>query len=461
MSEYNKNSKNSVYLMEKSLTTSSQSVLDGVLDYYQIPTEEEISKMVIKYPEMDNPHKIRDKSWDFSGANTKEYTHCFHAYPAMMIPQIARRLIKLYAKKSDALLDPFCGSGSVLLEAKIMRLKVYGIDINPLAQLIARTKTTLVDVKELKNEYKEIIEKYLNSKNIKTPDFFNIDYWFLKSTIQELAKLRKAIFEIKNEKIQDFFKVVFSETVRDVSNTRNSEFKLYRIPENKLGDYKPDVFKTFKSKFLRNLEGLKALSEKIKNNETQVIILDEDSRKRTSLDSNSVDVIITSPPYGDSKTTVAYGQFSRLSLQWLGFERDNIRIDKKSLGGKKPNFNDKLKSTILKRIILFIAKRDRKRALEVLNFFIDLQECFSEFNRIMKQKSTLCFVLGNRTVKEVKIPTDEIIREMGESFGWKYEKTIIRKIPNKRMPSKNSPSNIKGAKGNTMSEEHIVIFNNR
>jgi site-specific DNA-methyltransferase (cytosine-N4-specific) len=67
--------------------------------------------------------KIEDFSWDYQGEFTKTYTHGFHSYPAMMIPQVARRLIVEYSNEGDTLLDPFCGSGSVLVDAKLNKVK--------------------------------------------------------------------------------------------------------------------------------------------------------------------------------------------------------------------------------------------------------------------------------------------------------------------------------------------------
>ena len=66
--------------------------------------------------------KFEDSTWDYQGEFTKAYTHGFHSYPAMMIPQVAQRLILEYSKEGDTLLDPFCGFGSVLVEAKLNKI---------------------------------------------------------------------------------------------------------------------------------------------------------------------------------------------------------------------------------------------------------------------------------------------------------------------------------------------------
>ena len=147
----------------------------------------------------------------------------------MMIPQIARRLIEMYGKDKKILLDPFAGSGTALLEAKLHKnfKKAYGIDINPLALLISKVKTTEINPQSLWNEYHKIVENSLedkkNKKQIQKPDFFNVEFWFKPEVITDLSIIKRNINEIKDKDIQDFFLVAFSETVRDVSNTRNRE----------------------------------------------------------------------------------------------------------------------------------------------------------------------------------------------------------------------------------------------
>lgn len=86
--------------------------------------------------------KYRDETWDLPEADTKEYTHCFHTYPAMMIPQIARKLLKRYGMEGRWLLDPYCGTGTSLVEASLFGMHSVGCDINPLVRLIATAKLT-------------------------------------------------------------------------------------------------------------------------------------------------------------------------------------------------------------------------------------------------------------------------------------------------------------------------------
>ncbi|MBI5408495.1 MAG: DNA adenine methylase [Nitrospirae bacterium] len=96
----------------------------------------------IKHIWEDSKRKKKyDPSWNYEEDNTRAYTHSVHPYPAMMIPQVAGRLFDIYAKSDAVVLDPFAGSGSVLLEAFIRGYDSYGIDINPLSLLISKVKT--------------------------------------------------------------------------------------------------------------------------------------------------------------------------------------------------------------------------------------------------------------------------------------------------------------------------------
>jgi DNA modification methylase len=409
--------------------------------------------------------KFKDTSWDFRSEYTKSSNHGFHTYPAMMIPQIVKRLIEMYGKNKKVLLDPFVGSGTALLEATLHKnfKKAYGIDINPLALLISKVKTTEINPKYLWEEYHKIVKKILedkeNKKQIQKPDFFNIEFWFKSEVITDLSIIKQNINEIKNKDIQDFFLVAFSETVRDVSNTRNREYKLYRMNQEMLRKHNPDTFKKFREKIKENIYSMENFVKEKQN--CEVNILAEDTRDLTSIPANSIDLIITSPPYGDSRTTVAYGQFSRLGLQWLGYDKNQVlNIDKISLGGiPTKDLKNDLGSPTLKKTLDKIAKADPYRARDVLSFYIDFDKCIQELHRVTKKGAFMCFVVGNRTVKGIQIPTDEIILELFQAKNHYYHhNTFIRNIPHKRMPKLNSPSNISGNHAVTMNEEWIVII---
>lgn len=411
----------------------------------------------------DSITRILDESWDFKNANTKEYTHCFHTYPAMMIPQIARRLIETYGQSAELLFDPYCGTGTSLVEANIAGIKAIGTDINPLARLIAKTKTTKIDKEILIieinkfNDFSFQVNFSQNFDEIKLPNIKNIDYWFSKENQKKLAIILGYIDTIKNVDIKDFFKVAFSETVREVSFIKNGEFKLVRDKKfyNKSN---LDVFEIMISKLERNKNGLIEFMNKVKDSVYSKVygfntVIEIPAN---ILQKESVDLVITSPPYGDSRTTVAYGQYSRFSNEWLGFTEAQ-QLDSQLMGGVKSKQIKKFASNILNDIISTIISKDENRAKEVVAFFNDYETSIDNISKVVKKGGYICYVVGNRTVKGVNIPTDYITVDFFKNNNFIHLETIVRNIPSKRMPYKNSPSNIVGEVLPTMKNEYIVI----
>jgi len=126
-------------------------------------------------------------NWDFKLHNTQYLTHGFHTYPAKMIPQIADKLLDEFGRNAKILFDPYCGTGTSLVEGKIRNINSIGFDLNPLALLIAKTKTTHIEEITLKL-YLENFHKYIfeiiyekgKRNNVLIPNYQNIDFWFSK-----------------------------------------------------------------------------------------------------------------------------------------------------------------------------------------------------------------------------------------------------------------------------------------
>ena len=203
-----------------------------------------------------------------------------------------------------------------------------------------------------------------------------------------------------------------------------------------------------------------------KFDESIVHILNEDARILKSVPDNTIDLVITSPPYGDSKTTVAYGEFSKLSLQWLDLEMSDkskiSSIDRNLMGGTKfkNGFELDINSKVLKNSLEKIMKENinLERAGDVYSFYKDLEQSIKIISQKCRKNSYQFWVVGNRTVKGEKLQTDEIIIEIASKYGLKHIYTCARNISNKVMPKLNSPTNETGKKVATMSNEHIVIL---
>ncbi|MBF0121680.1 MAG: hypothetical protein HQK79_22845 [Desulfobacterales bacterium] len=170
----------------------------------------------------------------------------------------------------------------------------------------------------------------------------------------------------------------------------------------------------------------------------------------------SIDLVVTSPPYGDSRTTVAYGQFSRLANQWLGYENAS-KLDNELMGGKS-SYSHNFHNEVLDKTIEQIEQKDKKRANEVISFYRDYTNSIENVSKVIKRGGYVCYVVGNRRVKGITLQTDEITKSLFERNGFEHIETVVRNIPNKRMPLKNSPTNVVGAIDTTMNNEYIVVM---
>jgi len=401
---------------------------------------------------------LRNSKYDFLGQSYASVYPNLHKYPATMLPQIGIEILKELNVKNGALLDPYCGSGSSFacgLECGITEM--HGFDINPLAVLISKVKFTKISIKELadakvvfrKNVY-EFLKVEKNIETLKRPQITNIDFWFSKEVIIHLTVIKHFIDKIPNKNIRRFFLIPFSETVRECSYTRNNEFKLFRMKSEDLLRFNPDVISVYLNKLedtivLYNYFYFPKLSETINVNVKYSTFKQQDEY---------FDVVLTSPPYGDSRTTVAYGQFSTLSNEWLGIEYAR-KIDGMLMGGIKPKQN--IKNGLIADYISEINKVDNKRSLEVSAFYNDLENSIQKVAKSTRKGGKSIYVVGNRTVKNIQLPTDQFIAEKFEQNGFKHIITYERALSNKAMPSRNSPTNEAGKTVSTMLYEYIVV----
>lgn len=414
-------------------------------------------------PNLQNNKREYIEEWNFKEFSMSEYIHTIHSYPAMMMPKIARNFIQQYASKDSVILDPYMGSGTTLLEGVVENVqKVIGFDLNPLAVLITTAKTTKFDLNEIKKEIDNLDYNLSKLVIYSRPTFSILESWFKEDTIEDLSKLKTIINSIENDQTRLFFMLVFSETVRFVSLTRNGEFKLYRIAESKRASHNPDTIDIFFQKLILTYETIKDFYENTNFLESNTEIqITNDALINSNIEPNSIDLVVTSPPYGDSGTTVAYGQFSRLANEWLDFP-DPIKVDKKLMGGIRIKEEINFEIPELDDAIALIKKNESEQATKripsVISFYKDYEESIRKVAEVVRPKGTVIYVVGNRRVRDVELPTDIITAKMFEKFGFSHEKTIVRDIINKRMPNKTSPSNNRGDKVKTMTSEYIVIL---
>lgn len=459
--------------------------------------------------------ELPENFWDFKNEDTNAFTHGLHTYPATMIYPISRNIISKVKEiyPINTLLDPFSGSGTVPVEGVLAGIPdIYATDMNPLAILLTEVKSNALYPKKLCQDFKvlqeainsnykyhnetlDTIDDFILSQNlditdkktwgenapvyikqflqqkrstINVPNFKNIGYWFKPNILLELSLIAQEIQKVNNIEFQKFYIVAFSELLRLVSNRRNGEFKMYRMPAEKIKTFDPNVLDTFYSILLKNIKKMEEFYTQTKTLAPSNLHIKLDNAKElVSIPDNSIDLLITSPPYGDSRTTVAYGQFSRLTLQWNDFlenkddiNNESMKLDNKLMGGIKyrNGYAYELSSPTLKTALNNIVSKDLERSGDVFSFYKDLDMCLEATSKKSKRGTYQFWVVGNRTVKEVYLETDKILAELAQAHNLQYITTFTRNIHNKVMPSKNSPSNKTGATVSTMLNEYIVIL---
>lgn len=470
-----------------------------LFEFNGLSDESNVDRMVV-----NEFRSLPSHYWDFVEAKTDYLIHSLHNYPAVMIWPISNTIIRIVQKYKPvhSLLDPFVGSGTVLVEAQRSGIKnVYGNDLNPLALLITKAKTTLLseedidvcnriadELTKISEANKDLIDKFVDdiSKNYsivdkgewssladeitndyfketpletyKVPKIDNLGFWFRPESVIEIEIIKDVIDKNATENSKSFLNCTLSETIRLVSNTRNGEFKLYRKPTNRILEKKHDPINTFLSNLKKNLLKEDAYLKEA-SKVSYVTTLCDNTQHMPEITDDSIDVVITSPPYGDSHTTVAYGQYSRLSNTWLGLSNEK-NLDADLLGGRKIKNRDisELQSETLKNVIQKISASDEKRAREVLDFYFELDSALAEITRKVKVGGYEFWVVGNRTVKLVNIPTDIILEELGKKYHLLCLDRYYRMISNKVMPNLNSPTNVAGNHAQTMTSEIIVFF---
>lgn len=173
--------------------------------------------------------------WDYRGncKSERDYVHGFCTYPAMMVPKMQREILEVCLAQSEnkrpKLLDPFAGSGTILVEGMLQGLDIVGVDVNPLAVLLCKAKTTIINPEILKQHTTAIKGKIteLKKSQVVNHSFDGIEKWFTEQAIVDLSIIRRAVMEDSDINIRRFFWATFCEVVRIVSNSRDCTYKLH------------------------------------------------------------------------------------------------------------------------------------------------------------------------------------------------------------------------------------------
>ncbi|MEM2980554.1 MAG: DNA methyltransferase [Thermoproteota archaeon] len=353
-----------------------------------------------------------------SAEDTTYLTHNFHPFPAKFIPQIPNFMIRRFSRRNEAVFDPFCGSGTTLVEAKLLERNSLGVDIHPLGIFMTKVKTTKISDDELKkalpllNTIEKRVDYFIAKKQIgKTlitfieengeseefqyniPNFPNRDHWFQEHVLHELSIIYSSITKAEvSPDLRDLFLLAFSSIIVPVSN-QDSETR-YASVRKKILPKQP--FLLFKNKVLDMINRIKIFNQKASDCEAKAYLAD--SRRLDFLNENIADLIVTSPPYPN---TYDYYLYHKLRMFWLKMEWEKAKI-----------------SEIGSRL------RHSSQKEPIYNYIKDMTKCFEHFARILKAGKLFVIVVGDSIIRKELLKGDEIISELANKTGFKIEDKI-------------------------------------
>lgn len=360
----------------------------------------------------------------------KPFLHYLHKYKGKGDPRISRALINLLkVNKGETILDPFVGSGAFIADAPTMGLNAIGVEILEIGKLISEVKCDLnYDLERLKKELVSIFENINYDGSDLFAPMISEDIEKLKMKIRnategsrfftnilphlpKIVYLKQKIDAIQNDKIKKFLLVLLSQKIVEFSEKRRSNNFIFS-------------FKSYVEDRYLTLYATLKLAEKLHINimDGKVTIIKGDSTKMDFLEDNSIDGILTSPPYFDA---LDYIGNNKVSIITLGFNEDL------KFGSTKEFYNafetyDNLKlpeSSIELFKLLRKAKRSMKAQI-VENYLKMMKLSFRECYRVLKKEGLYAMVVSKYhgwiiNGQEQRIETSGILADLGVSEGFK------------------------------------------
>lgn len=411
--------------------------------------------------------------------NKERYTHLIHSYPAKLlcnIPYFFLSDTEEFCPYDGIVLDPFCGTGTVLLEAALNGRTAWGADANPLAILISMVKTTYISKESLLKDLSTILFGAERSHESIQADSM-IEGWFSNSTITQLYRLKLSIERIKNDKHRNFFLLCFSSLIRKVSyadptiavpvhlnplrfaegseRRRAASFRLETLKAI-------DVYDKYESICRLNIDRVNSLREIERRNWTEVV--SRDARHLTRhmagddvIPNDTVDLILTSPPYAGAQK---YIRASRLNLYWLGIKDPaEVRsINDRNIGREdyhKIDFDKKQQTGIEaadKVLEQLYIRGKRERACIVGTYLNEMKQALDESYRVLKPDGHMIIVIGNNTVCGLSFNTQQYLSSYLQSKGMQLEFKLIDDIKSYGLMTKRNKT------ANTITCEWILVL---
>lgn len=417
----------------------------------------------------DRFQQLLQSDLNFHGKNSTYSSHAIHAFPAKFPPQLPRIFIENLTEPNDIVLDPMMGSGTTLLEAVSLGRSAIGVDIDPLAVRISHAKLNPKTVINIGDEGLRVVanaenrlrkassdlEKRLKSRFSEENRKF-IDYWFLPKTQIELLALLEEIEKIENASVRSFLLLNFSATIITKSGGVSLALDLaHTRPHRVMSKKIQPAIDEFRKRLKRNLQNIHASDLA----EAPFVILGG-SIEKLPLANDSVDLIVTSPPYASN--AIDYMRAHKFSLIWLGFSASELGSLRRNYIGadSTSGINYLSLPAFAQEIVKTIEKADKKKAQVLHRYFSEMTTALQEMKRVLKPQKAAILVVGNSVMRGISTETDRCLGEIGKHIGFHLVHVGIRDLDrDKRMlPARKNASNASSQIEARMHQEYIIGF---
>lgn len=374
-------------------------------------TAEAITSTTTEAPTSSARTRLEAIDWSFTKRERAHPIEAIHPYPAKFIGEIPRALLHtLPCQKGTLVFDPFAGSGTTLLEAQRLGLPSVGVDLNPIACLIARVKTG-GRPEGLLDAALTISERASQNRGKLTWDIPNVDHWFKAEVQSAIAALLSELHSVREQATLDALRLALSSILVRVSN-QDSDTR-YAAVEKDVG--RTDVF----TGFITAAEKLvKALSSRDWNITPTKVIEANTLRVSPEELGGRVGLVITSPPYPNA---YEYWLYHKYRMWWLGF--DPLSVKEQEIGARAHFFK-------------------RNHHTEE-HFWEQMRDTFKLIDQVLVRGGHACFVIGRSKIHGKLIDNADIIQAVAAEYGFSASARIERTISSSRKSFNLSHANIK------------------
>lgn len=379
-------------------------------------------------------------------------------YPAKMVHHLASRLIDSYARKATRILDPFCGSGAVLVAAQRRRIPAYGIDLNPVAGLLTRVKLEGFDQRELVGLTEKLLDSAESGKSCLPMSLPNKCYWFTPATLAKIESIRGAasISDLWNSREGRALVLAFALSIRLCSRADQRSPKPFiskQARSSRVGRHYDPY--TIINKIVEEISD--HYGEQRQTTMTAFGRGDIVSDRKLIRFMPGTSHVITSPPYINAQDYFRNFKLELHALEGvLPFRVAELRD--RFIGTERGDLLRPVTSLRISENIRMLpelpdlAKRKPRHAAIIHRYLSDMYHTFKQLSCHMNRKSTFVLVCGDNLVGGVHIATWQLLGSMLEQLGYCLQDRFADPIIDRVLAPKRC-----GHKG-LIKEEVISVF---